>query len=144
MKYTIMTSDLFRLWDFYSKYDKFHYKRGLSNVFQVADIQCSTSLESGNRTLLSKVVGLYQKLLSNNSKYIRENDIISNVSNGPYIFQLLNEKLAYDSKLYMYELNNKDVIHQISYEVYDPLLGGGNFTLLTGGLVMFSPSHLTR
>lgn len=130
-----MTTDLVRLWDLYSKFEKsLLHKRGFSNVFQVPDIQCSTSVESGNRTLLSKVVGLYQKLLSKNSLYIRSNDIISN---GPYIFQSLNDQLGYHSKLYMDSLNNKDLIHQISYEVYDPILRGANF-LWSSPIVTFN------
>ena len=101
-----MTTDFNRMRDLYCKFEKFVFdKRGVSNIFQVPDIECSTSVESVNRTLLWKVVGLYKKLLSNNSISNRSNDIISNeiFSNGPYIFKSL-----------------KDFIHQISYEVYDP------------------------
>ena len=119
-----MTTDFNRMRDLYCKFEKFVFdKRGVSNIFQVPDIECSTSVESVNRTLLWKVVGLYKKLLSNNSISNRSNDIISNeiFSNGPYIFKSLNDQLAYHSKLYMDSLTNKDFIHQISYEVYDPV-----------------------
>lgn len=135
-----MTTDLVRLRDLYFKFEKCVLeKRGFSNVFQVPDISCSTSVESGNKTLLSKAVGFYHKLLDNTSLSIRSNDIISNeiFSKGPYIFQLLNDQLAYHSKLYMDSLNNKDLIHQISYEVYDPILKGANY-LWTSPIVTFN------
>lgn len=124
-----MRHDLLRLFDLYSKFEKSAlHKR--ANVLEVPDISCSRSVESGNGTLLSKVVGRYHKLLDNNSLSIRmrSNDIISNdiFSKGP--FQSLNDQLTYHSKLYMDSLNNKDLIYQMSYEVYDPLLGGANFT----------------
>jgi len=97
-----MTTDFNRMRDLYCKFEKFVFdKRGVSNIFQVPDIECSTSVESVNRTLLWKVVGLYKKLLSNNSISNRSNDIISNeiFSNGPYIFKSLNDQLAYHSKV---------------------------------------------
>lgn len=119
-----MRPDLLRLFDLYSKFDKsLLLNRGFSNQFQVPDMKCRPSVECSNRTLLSKLVGLYHKLLSTNSKYIRSNEILSN---GPHIFKSLNDQEAYQRQLYVDSLNNQDLIHQITYEVYDPLSGGAN------------------
>jgi hypothetical protein len=75
----IMTTDLVRLFDLYSKFEKYVLHKRV-NVCKVPDIECSTSVESGNGTLLSKVMGRYHKLLDNNSLSIRKrsNEILSN------------------------------------------------------------------
>lgn len=125
-----MSTDLVRLFDLYSKFEKYVLHKRV-NVCKVADIECSTSVESVNGTLLSKVMGRYHKLLDNNilSIRMRSNEIVSNeiFPKQPYIFQSLNDQLAYHTKLYMDSLNNNDFIHQIEYEVYDPLIKGANY-----------------
>lgn len=135
-----MTTDLVRQFDLYSKFEKYVLHKRV-NECKVPDIECSTSVESGNRTLLSKVVGRYNKLLDNNclSTRMRSNEILSNeiFSKGPYIFQSLNEQQAYHSKLNMDSLNNKDLIYEIEYEVYDPIIKGANY-LWTSPSVSFN------
>lgn len=130
IKYTIMKTDLPRLWDLYSKFEKFLlHERGASNLFQVPDNICGTSVsvDTANKTFISKLAGLYKKLLNNNTLNSRSNDIISSLksfSNGPHIFKSFNDQLTYKTKLYKDTINNKELIHQIEYQVYDPLLGG--------------------
>lgn len=130
-----MTTDLHRLWDLYSLFEKsLLHKRGFSNLFQVPDNICSTSsvsVDYANKTFIPKLSGLYKKLLNNNTMNSRSNDIISSLncfSNGPHIFKSFNDELTNQTKLYMDSLNNTNLIHQLSYEVYDPLLGGSAFT----------------
>lgn len=115
-----MRHDLLRLFDLYSKFDKsLLLNRDIANQFQVPDMKCGPSVV--NRTLLFKLEG--QKLLSTNSKYIGSNSILSN---GRHIFKSLNDQEAYKRQLYVDSLNKKDLIHQITYEVYDPLSGGAH------------------
>lgn len=117
-----MRHDLLRLFDLYSKFDKsLLLNRDRANQFQIPDMKCRPSVV--NRTLLCKLEGLYQKLLSTNSKYMRDNSILSN---GRHIFKSLNDQEAYKRQLYADSLNKKDLIHQITYEVYDPLSGGAH------------------
>lgn len=134
IKLTIMTTDLHCLWDLYSKFKKYQlHNRGFSNLFHVPDNISSTSsvsLDYTNNPFISKLTGLYRKLLNNNTMNSRSKDIISSLncfSNGPHIFKSFNDELSNQTKLYMDSINNEDLIHQISYSVYDPLLGGPGF-----------------
>jgi hypothetical protein len=125
-----MKIDIVGVWDFYSKFQNYKLGKGGSvcNRIQVPDNICSTSVDTANQSVLRKLAGLYNKVLNNNSMNSRCNEIISSLnspSNGPHILKSINDQVT--SKLYTDLSNNKELIHQLSYEVYDPLLGRSAF-----------------